>query len=399
MDLAPKLLEDASPTHSGTASVLKSASDTAISTVVGAWELSLAAASASKDKRIKDVKNTSLKQQNSKKRTTKNDSGMSVSEAKMEACYLRQHDWIACDIIARVTPSAGLGYEVVELGASTATSNSDESAQAGIPAHALVALGLLLKLPGYAAALLDEGAKAVHLLRLLLGVAHTEDGRSIAVSGGGTGGAPAWSLGTLPFRVVCVLLERSARRSPAGVALRASLLHCGAARLLLACLSNSQASNGSTGKSEEKSQLYWAKGTGFGTGSTQQSWNVEQALHRQRTEEEHVTVLLQVLSSYMNPGEVWPPEETGPEALDTDEPAPEEDADEDPSADLPQDLFYFAVLDMSRHIPLYVCVLRVARALHALRSPRLAAALRPLPRLLAMMTTTTNSYAAKLRKQ
>lgn len=59
-------------------------------------------------------------------------------------------------------------------------------------------------------------------------------------------------------------------------------------------LQNSQGSNGSTGKSEEKSQLYWAKGTGFGTGSTQQSWNVEQALVRQRTEEEHVTVLLQV---------------------------------------------------------------------------------------------------------
>lgn len=58
---------------------------------------------------------------------------------------------------------------------------------------------------------------------------------------------------------------------------------------------NSQASNGS-GKPEEKSQLYWAKGTGFGTGSTQQSWNVEQALVRQRVEEEHVTVLLEVSS-------------------------------------------------------------------------------------------------------
>jgi hypothetical protein len=47
-------------------------------------------------------------------------------------------------------------------------------------------------------------------------------------------------------------------------------------------------------KSDDKSHLYWAKGTGFGTGSTAQSWNVEQALLRQRSEEEHVTVLLQV---------------------------------------------------------------------------------------------------------
>lgn len=46
--------------------------------------------------------------------------------------------------------------------------------------------------------------------------------------------------------------------------------------------------------SDDKSHIYWAKGTGFGTGSTTQSWNVEQALLRQKSEEEHVTVLLQV---------------------------------------------------------------------------------------------------------
>ena len=46
--------------------------------------------------------------------------------------------------------------------------------------------------------------------------------------------------------------------------------------------------------SEEKSQQYWAKGTGFGTGSTTSSWDAEQALLRQKSEEEHVTCLLQV---------------------------------------------------------------------------------------------------------
>lgn len=51
----------------------------------------------------------------------------------------------------------------------------------------------------------------------------------------------------------------------------------------------------SRSKSDDKSHLYWAKGTGFGTGSTTQSWNVEQALSRQRSEEQHVTVLLQVI--------------------------------------------------------------------------------------------------------
>lgn len=50
---------------------------------------------------------------------------------------------------------------------------------------------------------------------------------------------------------------------------------------------------------DDKSHMYWAKGTGFGTGSTQQSWNVEQALLRQKSEEEHVTVLLQVCCNHM----------------------------------------------------------------------------------------------------
>lgn len=58
--------------------------------------------------------------------------------------------------------------------------------------------------------------------------------------------------------------------------------------------------NENRSKSDDKSHLYWAKGTGFGTGSTTQSWNVEQALSRQRSEEEHVTVLLQVTISYLS---------------------------------------------------------------------------------------------------
>ena len=58
--------------------------------------------------------------------------------------------------------------------------------------------------------------------------------------------------------------------------------------------STSSTNQVSTG-AEEKSQQYWAKGTGFGTGSTTSSWDAEQALLRQKSEEEHVTCLLQVL--------------------------------------------------------------------------------------------------------
>ena len=40
---------------------------------------------------------------------------------------------------------------------------------------------------------------------------------------------------------------------------------------------------------------YWAKGTGFGTGPTSSGWDVEQAMLKQKAEEEHVTCLLQVM--------------------------------------------------------------------------------------------------------
>ncbi|XP_053613474.1 baculoviral IAP repeat-containing protein 6 isoform X2 [Plodia interpunctella] len=520
------------PTTGASGAMLRSASDTAIMTVADAWELTLAAASASKDKRVKDVKNTSLKQQNSKKRQSKtNDASvMSVADELIETTILVQvagiEGYVPCSsTLAQLasaaphvfgphltltlhlnisggprwdgsshaagsqststsaggsssppgalspSPAAGSSAVLREFGAcgglalvaarlprphaappppptlhhqhhdldwvklddpyaeevvdlvntgSGGGNGGEETGCTGVPAHALLSLGLLLKLPGYAAALLDAGPRAVQLLRLLLGVTHDEDGRSIIVGGGNTtGSGNNWSLGTLPFRVVSKLLEAAALDTPEGKELRQSLLSLGAIRLVLTCLAvfshhhtpcdNSQASNGSSAsKSEEKSQQYWAKGTGFGTGSTQQSWNVEQALVRQRTEEEHVTVLLQVLASYMNPGEKWPPEESpASESSQSSCESPPAPALEPEFIDLvagsslvPAICSYLrndSVLDMSRHIPLYVCVLRCARALHALRSGRLASALRPLPRLLHQMSRTTNSYATKLR--
>ena len=50
--------------------------------------------------------------------------------------------------------------------------------------------------------------------------------------------------------------------------------------------------DGEIGSANERN--YWAKGTGFGTGSTSSGWDVEQAMLKQRAEEEHVTCLLQV---------------------------------------------------------------------------------------------------------
>jgi len=47
-----------------------------------------------------------------------------------------------------------------------------------------------------------------------------------------------------------------------------------------------------SGNSSEKQ--YWAKGTGFGTGSTSSDWDIENAMKKQRAEEAHSTCMLQV---------------------------------------------------------------------------------------------------------
>lgn len=67
--------------------MLRSASDTAIRTVAEAWELSLAAASASKEKRVKDAKNNSLKQQGTKKRQTNKPSNENSALSLAEGVY------------------------------------------------------------------------------------------------------------------------------------------------------------------------------------------------------------------------------------------------------------------------------------------------------------------------
>jgi len=66
-----------------------------------------------------------------------------------------------------------------------------------------------------------------------------------------------------------------------------------------ASMATSTSTNASQQKSstEEKAQTYWAKGTGFGTGSTTSSWDIDQAKLRQKSEEEHVTCFLQVENS------------------------------------------------------------------------------------------------------
>lgn len=213
------------------------------------------------------------------------------------------------------------------------------------------------------------------------------------------------SLPTLPFEVLRRLYDSTPLSTDDGRLLRRLSINLGVVHLLLACLGifthQTQINNQKENKNkDDRGQLYWAKGTGFGTGSTQQCWNVEQALMKQRSEEEHVTVLLQVLSSYINPSC---------------------DEDEDPVANVLPPTFlqllanssltsalssYLrndSVLDMARHIPLYKATLEILRAI-ALNS-QLVSLLIPdknrtgpsISSLLKNMNHCVDTYASKLR--
>ncbi|KAK2527056.1 hypothetical protein Q9966_010515 [Columba livia] len=218
-----------------------------------------------------------------------------------------QFEWVT------IEQSGELVYEAPEtIAAEPPPIKSTVQTMSPIPAHSLAAFGLFLRLPGYAEVLLKERKHAQCLLRLVLGVTDDGEGSHILQS------PSANVLPTLPFHVLRSLFSTTPLTTDDGVLLRRMALEIGAVHLILACLSalshhaprvpNSspnqtepQVSSTHNSTSTEEQQLYWAKGTGFGTGSTASGWDVEQALTKQRLEEEHVTCLLQVLASYINP--------------------------------------------------------------------------------------------------
>ncbi|XP_024864880.1 baculoviral IAP repeat-containing protein 6 isoform X2 [Kryptolebias marmoratus] len=270
---------------------------------------------------------------------------------------------------------------------SSSSSSSSVQTMSPIPAHSLAAFGLFLRLPGYAEVLLKERKHAQCLLRLVLGVTDDGEGSHILQS------PSANVLPTLPFHVLRALFSSTPLTTDDGVLLRRMALEIGAIHLILACLSalshhaprNPNASSSvsepqisschSAGTSEEQ-QLYWAKGTGFGTGSTASGWDVEQALTKQRLEEEHVTCLLQVLASYIN--------SAGSSSCHGADGSSADSRSQNSSA-LPavlQELLsqsclipamssYLrndSVLDMARHVPLYRALLELLRAISTFTS-------------------------------
>ncbi|XP_072169396.1 dual E2 ubiquitin-conjugating enzyme/E3 ubiquitin-protein ligase BIRC6-like [Diadema setosum] len=302
------------------------------------------------------------------------------------------------------------------------------SSAAAIPPHSLAAFGLFLRLPGYAEVLLKEQKKAQFLLRLMLGVTDDGDGGQILSS------PLAASLPTLPFTVLVSLFDSTPLTTDDGVLLRRMTLDIGAIHLVLACLSvlshhgprgsasanQGEGNNGAPATAgADKNQNYWAKGTGFGTGSTTSGWNVEEALVRQKAEEEHVTCLLKVLSSYINPAGSMGDCPTGEQAGSSEHPTSDLSEDQltsifppvfvellTQSCLIPAMSSYLrndSVLDMSRHVPLYCALLENLRALAL--CPLLVHLLLPqgqdsdksVIRLLENMKACVDTYTSKLK--
>lgn len=299
-----------------------------------------------------------------------------------------------------------------------------------VPPHSLSAFGLFLKLPSYSEVLLRDKVRAQCLLRLVLGVSGDGEGNEIYNL------SEASTLPTLPFEVFRQLLDSFPLSNEEGIVLRQLVIEIGAIHMILNCLGVfthqshckpepdviSTASAPSEGNSrgnrallkgsssiiednvicDDKSHVYWAKGTGFGTGSTQQSWDVEQALLRQKSEEEQVTVLLQILSSYVNP------EDMHDDEVDLSSKLPPVFFDLlKKSCLIPALCSYLrndSVLDITRHIPLYRAILQLLRAialssgLVSLLSPqKIEGTLISIVWLLENMKSCVDTYASRLK--
>ncbi|XP_038601850.1 LOW QUALITY PROTEIN: baculoviral IAP repeat-containing protein 6 [Tachyglossus aculeatus] len=339
-----------------------------------------------------------------------------------------QFEWVT------IEQSGELVYEAPEaIAAEPPPIKSTVQTMSPIPAHSLAAFGLFLRLPGYAEVLLKERKHAQCLLRLVLGVTDDGEGSHILQS------PSANVLPTLPFHVLRSLFGTTPLTTDDGLLLRRMALEIGAIHLILACLSalshhaprvpNSnlnqtepQVSSTHNSASTEEQQLYWAKGTGFGTGSTASGWDVEQALTKQRLEEEHVTCLLQVLASYINPagstanGEA----QSGHEGRGQNCSALPSVLLEllSQSCLIPAMSSYLrndSVLDMARHVPLYRALLELLRAIAS--CPSMVPLLLPLSTehgdeeeeqsesqasvgtLLAKMKTCVDTYTNRLRSK
>jgi len=208
-----------------------------------------------------------------------------------------------------------------DMPVTTSTSNqTNKLKKITMPPYSFVAFGLFLKIPGYAKIMLKNRRQAQCILKLLLGANRNKEEEF------------GLSLSTMPFESLRDLLNeiKKSEISEAKIETCRFFSENHILVLILSILSSIShhphrrsnphfsrkflggggvAGSGQEGGDtrqpdqqafsmtieEQKNNLYWAKGTGFGTGSTIQHWDAEKTMMQQKMEEEHVTCILEVI--------------------------------------------------------------------------------------------------------
>ena len=242
-----------------------------------------------------------------------------------------------------------------------------------MPPYSFVAFGLFLKIPGYAKVMLKNRRQAQCILKLLLGANRNKEEEF------------GLSLSTMPFESLRDLLNEIKKSEDKKLKAEACIFFSENHILILifSILSSishhphkklhphftqriipgggtnqvmaaggSANQNGFGANSEEpKNNLYWAKGTGFGTGSTIQHWDAEKTMMQQKMEEEHVTCIMEILSNFIE----CCSDNTTEQLIEIFEDSCIINA-------LSSYLRNDSVLDMSRHIPLYKSALKLVQS-------------------------------------
>lgn len=229
------------------------------------------------------------------------------------------------------------------------------------------------------------------------------------------------SVSPAPWQNLRQILEISSRENQDFFAVRALIVESGVIKLTLNCLSvythhfpeavtvpekpePSTSKAGTKRKAPARKYHRWNRapakdnGTGFGSGATNSSWNAEQAMNKQIGEEKHVTALLQILASYINPQDEIPSD-----ALALPIPFV---ALLEQSCLVPVLRSYMrndSVLDMTQHIPLYRAITLLIRAISTCNQLVHLLMLKqdendePIAELLGKIKTCTDTYKSRLK--
>jgi baculoviral IAP repeat-containing protein 6 len=234
----------------------------------------------------------------------------------------------------------------------------------GIPFHSLAMFGLALSLPEFVSFLSRETSLSLEAFIL----AKVLTGRNLEEVEADLGGSSSScsDLVTLPYQ----MLEQALRSAEIENVLE-KCYKLGIFQYLLNCMShlgsyscrtkdqdskvknllmfqtNWQSRDGSEAALQSNDQEYWAKGTGFGSGSLRSGWNMDQVREKQKKNERQMELIFKILSLTME--STSSPTELTKDLVETIS----------SSCLLPAIASWLtndSFLDMSLHIPLYLAV-------------------------------------------